>query len=327
MQETDSESNKSKTNAAADFLRRLTNGQVLGIGLACMFTGIAFAVGVEEPSLAIKLLIALVTELGFAFFIAWVIICTVDEREKKELSEKVARSEERLNSKLYLSAVLDLDLPSKVSDELFNYVAKSRILKEYQKCRFKLEPVGNYVKMTQVFEAVFLNLDHKPVDFETPFESYDNRISKVEDAHPGDWGLRKLTVRSQDSDRSEWHDEYVAEEIDIDNQRLPDKHVRSVPPKGRVKITIENICSKYASDNEVFTNGSLTENLSFEVLYDREIFELKYRSIHPQERITGKLEELTDGDSVQFAHPFLPSHGFLLWWRRIDVETDVKFET
>ncbi|GGO80454.1 hypothetical protein GCM10011348_17150 [Marinobacterium nitratireducens] len=314
-------SEEKNCNAAADFLRRLTNGQILAIGLIFMFLGIAFAVGVEKPSLTVKLLIAVVTEVGFAFFIAWVIISTVDEREKRNLSEKIARSEERLNSKLYISAILDLDLPSKVSDELFNYVVKSRFLKEYQKCRFKLEPIGSYVKMTQVFEAVFRNVDHVSNVFSPPFESYDNRISEVESEYKDNWGLRKMTVRFQGPEQEEWHDEYEVSRVNINNETLADRRSKEILPGGRVKVTIENLCSKYASDNEIFTNNSLTEVLSFEVQYDSDIFEVSYRSIHPSERIDGILEHTTDGDSVQFTHPFLPSHGFIIWWRRKDLST------
>ena len=72
-------------NQAKRFLVKLSNGEILALGLLFAIPGICLAVAAKEPSLPSKLLIALVTELGFAFIIAWVIISTVDEREKKNM--------------------------------------------------------------------------------------------------------------------------------------------------------------------------------------------------------------------------------------------------
>lgn len=304
-------------NVAARFLNNLTNGMILGIGLFLMFVGISLSVSLGKTAdLTGKLLIALVTELGFAFFIAWVIICTVDEREKKEHAKKVEIDERRLASKLYLNTVLNLDLPASVSEELSTYIAGSSLLKEFQSVCMKIEKCGNHTKLTQHFEVVFTNVDRSPRPWCPTFDSYDNRQPSIEELHPNEsWGYNKIEVKKREANSENWIDITSKQPSEFDGETEVQLIDEIMIERGdQVKVFIQQTCSKFGSDNELFTNKALTNQLDLEISYDEADFEVNYRAIHPRET-KGEMRRVDDTDKIRFHHPFLPSHGVVIWWR------------
>ncbi|MFC3629200.1 hypothetical protein ACFOM8_07040 [Paracoccus angustae] len=301
---------------ARNFFTKLSNNEVLFLGLLLTLPGISLAIAVDSPKLITKLIIAFITEMGFAFIIAWVIICTVDEREKKKHNEQVELDKRRMASRLYLNTVLDLDLPSSVTEELQMYIAGSKLLKKYQKVILILEKCGSYCKMTQIFEVVYVNVGRATVQWCPTFDSYDNRVSEIEEKNPGHpWGFNEVKIEKRKSGTDIWVD-ISPEDI---NKLAPEAEIKlsrevDIGPQDEIRVFIEQTCSKFASDNELFTNKALTDSLSLEVSYDRSEFEVSYRAVHPREDFS-ELKRSGGSDRIQFSHPFLPSHGFVVWWR------------
>lgn len=288
----------------------------MALGLLFAIPGICLAVAAKEPSLPSKLLIALVTELGFAFIIAWVIISTVDEREKKEHALKVEKDERRLSAKLYLNTVLDVDLPGVVGEESQSYIAGADFLKEHQNVFFSLKRCGNFVRMEQVFETIYTNVSNVTQSWAPTFDSYDNRVEQVEKEHSElGWGIQNLevTLRRADGRPDENVETTPTEKLKDSNSMMLSKALE-LQPGDQVEMKITQIASKYASDNELFTNKALTKEMYLEVNYDKSEFDVLYRSIHPRENFAA-LERKFDSDRIIFEHPFLPSHGFIVWWR------------
>ena len=71
--------------------------------ISLILIGIFFAVSVEKPSLIVKLVIAGITEIGFAFFISYIIIITVDKREKEDFLQLMQDSRDKLEAEKRVS--------------------------------------------------------------------------------------------------------------------------------------------------------------------------------------------------------------------------------
>lgn len=324
------------SDSASKLLKNLTNGQILTVALFLMVPGIILAVLAESPSLWEKLVIALVTELGFAFFIAWVIISTVDEREKDKAIERVNSqadrlemerkiSERRLNSKMYLSHVLGLDLPTVVSEELHEYISTTKLLKREQLIKYKLRPCGRFTELIQILDAVFENVDLDNFIFRSPFNSYDNANFDIMNEFPNiTWGVRGVSVYLRKKGENHWKEVYKFDRSRNDragqtatlvgDTDLGELEV-TMGPGDRLRYHVEYATAKYAADNEIFTTVSLCENISADIQYDKNIYEVDFRSLHPRENSAEKIEG-DIGDTLNFNYPFLPSHGFVVWWRK-----------
>ncbi|RBW50849.1 hypothetical protein DS909_20065 [Phaeobacter gallaeciensis] len=288
-----------------------------------MAIGIMAAVGVESPSLLTKLLIAGITELGFAFFIAHIIVATVDEREKIShretvlneygaVREKLRTAERRVAAKMHLSHVLDIELPKSISDELSEYLITSRLVKRKQRIVYQLESAGKYVKLTQRFDATLENVDVQNFEFQPTFSNYGTHKPDIENTLPHiKWGLNSSEYWT--SENTDSHFEPINEIMTKTTEGQEFIKPITIAPGSLIRQKVCIIVPKYCDDNEIFTNKQFSENMEIEIRYDRNEFEVDYRFLHPRIDCCTKMES-PQADILNFKYPFLPSHGIVVWW-------------
>ena len=170
--------------------------------------------------------------------------------------------------------------------------------------------------MEQVFETIYTNVSNVTQSWAPTFDSYDNRVEQVEKEHSElGWGIQNLevTLRRADGRPVENVETTPTEKLKDSDSMMLSKALE-LQPGDQVEMKITQIASKYASDNELFTNKALTKEMYLEVNYDKSEFDVLYRSIHPRENFAA-LERKFESDRIIFEHPFLPSYGFIVWWR------------
>lgn len=308
------------------------------VGIVCIAVGIFFAVSILKPSLFQKLIIAGITEIGFAFFIAHIIIITVDRQEKIALRNEMRMeqrrleterrvNEKRVTSKLYLSTILEVDLPNDISDELTKYILASKMLKREQSLRYKLSKLGNHVKLVQSFDATYENLDKEPIQYNPPFSTFNSHLTEILKIHPTEkFGLMSLTIsvkRSNESTIKKIVSWSITEEEQTPPTNLFENGAWGIKLKNpieleygdQVRLQLEVISPKYSNDNEIFTHANFTETSVMNVDYDKKIFEVGYRCIHPRANECMNLTKGVHSDSINFNYPFLPSNGVIVWWK------------
>lgn len=312
----------------------------LWVGVILISIGIFFALTIYDPTLFQKLVVAGITELGFAFFIAHVIIITVDRDEKQEMRREIRAEQKRLEterrlaerrvtSKLYLSTVLEVDLPNDISDELNKYILASKLLKRDQRIKYRIHFLDPYAKLVQSLDATYENVHRETYDYYPPFQSYHNQIVEAEERHPNEiWGLLSLTLsvtragsrvsekilswqRSPNEKEAKPKEKFSA---DLDGVNLNDPIQLEFGDK--VRLQVEWASPKFENDNEVFTNTNFAENMVIDVEYDKNEFEVGYRCIHPRAKECMSISEGKHHDTLNFDFPFMPSNGVITWWRK-----------
>ena len=288
------------------------------LGVVLIATGSYFAFAVDNPSLLTKLVIAGITEFGFAFFIAHIIIITVDKREKENFFEIIRQNrdkfekeqkaaERRLSGKIYLSHVLDIDLPRSISDELAEYISSNKLIKTEQKINYTIDPVGNYIRLIQVLDATFVNAHREAVDFQPTFKSHYNKLPDVEAALKDEkFGILKFYAALQDGQE--------CLDFNTNEDGVEFKEPIVLEHGDKIRIRIVYATPKHQSDNEIFTNSAFSEKLEINARYDSSKYTIGFRCLHPRTDCMTVVKG--DGeDNVTFCYPFLPSNGVVLWWR------------
>ncbi|WP_139112592.1 hypothetical protein [Hoeflea olei] len=339
--ERNSEYEKFIANARRNFSFRLVNWPLWG-GITLISIGIFFAVSIDDHTLFQKLVVAGITELGFAFFIAHIIIITVDREEKQEMRRELRLEQERMEterrtaerrvaSKLYLSTVLDVDLPNNVSDELNKYILASKLLKRDQKLKYKIVNLNPFAKLIQSLDATYENVHREPYDYHPPFQSYHNRLPAVEKRHPNEvWGLLSFTLSVSRAGGEPAMEKLISwqrnsqskhntseKEFDFDFDGINLKNPIRLEFGDRVRLQIEWNTPKFENDNELFTNTNFAENMVIDVEYNKDEFEVGYRCIHPRAKECMVVSEGKNYDTINFYFPFMPSNGVITWWRKL----------
>lgn len=304
-----------KNEKSSNILRNITNTQLLIISIIFIVPGAALAVGLDKPLLWQKLAVAFVTELGFALFIAWVIIITVDEREKSKAVDWYIEAERRLNSRMYLSQIIDLDLPKSVSEEIYEYIITSKLLKDEQLLEYYIVRVGKYIMMRQHYEATYVNVGSSDFNFTPPFNIYANSSAIIQKLPDEKWGLQRVTCLVQRFGQNQWS-ELAAKPVSvgpIDGGIDLDGNI-VLKPGDKIRTIVDYNVPKYIDDNEIFTSAQLSEKTTVSIRYDVEDFDIGFRAIHPRKDCTSSVD-INDGKKIIFYYPLLPGNGFILWWR------------
>jgi len=120
-------------------------------GIFLIFAGLALILAMEPKSLWFKVMTAGIAELGFALVIAYIIIVTVDAREKIEFSkyreekeaefvEEVRKTERRLASRTIFSYWMNMDFPPAVEGMLEEILIPDPLLKKRQQLDWTIVP-------------------------------------------------------------------------------------------------------------------------------------------------------------------------------------------
>lgn len=283
------------------------------LGAASVVLSLALVLYFEPEELFWKIILASISELGFACLIAYFIIVAVDFHEKAEFHAYIKRSERRVASKALLSYMLDLELPDAVSRKLQMLIASSTIIKRYQNITFRLQKLDDvWAELIGHYEYVGYNAAPNAVT--EPLEFYFDFDPNSPVASRGDTGLRRISIEKKVSGAADFA---VTESSIIASSGLSAGSFTTeieLQPLEEFRVRFETRGVKQLSDNEVWRSQHLCEALRAEIHFDPEQFSVAYSVIHPGSIIEGR----SDGSSIlriNVSEPLLRSNGFLFWWQ------------
>lgn len=303
---------------------------ILGVFLASL--GIVLSFFLKTESLTVKIIITVIAELGFAFVIAYVIIITIDSREKYEFRKTVEEKDKkfqkysqdmqrRLAARNIVSFLLDMDLPQAVTDGLQKSITNSTILKRYQKMVVDFSFISDdKLQSTTLFEYVAENIGNEVVEHPLQIFLENQEVEKigVEEyffgvecfdifiKKKGEVNFLKLDLDYNDRDLFRGNQQT--------NLEIGSVATLTLAPGDCFKVLFSHSEKKKNSDNAIWQNLLLCERLDLTVNYPRDKLNLYYTMIHP-EGDTADVVELPSGLKIDFDKPLFLRHGWLIWWQ------------
>lgn len=301
-------------------------GWQLYLGLLLIALGVSLGLLVDHSNVWQKIAFAGITEFGFAFVIAHVIIVVVDRREKKDFSDFVKNeyrrtksdleiAERRLSTRAVLSHLLATDLPTSITDELEEFILSSKILKRHQKLTFELKAMGKYTALHFEAEALFENTRRETYDWHPPYTSFgeDMIAAYFLNNFPEEkFGIVTYAIFIKRSGRPDFDLVYDKTAGDPRYAQLAEHY--PLNPGDQVRVMVSDRKPRFGIDNEIFTNFSFCEKMEVYLKYQDAEYEVGYRAIHPKSKVL-HTEPYFEGKKLVLDIPFMPSNGILVWWK------------
>ena len=302
-------------------------GWPLYLGSALIALGVGLGIAADHSNIWQKIGFAGITELGFAFLIAHVIVVVVDRREKREFSDFVKGehkktkadleiAERRLATRAVLSHLLATDLPASITDELEEYILSSKVLKRHQRLTFDLRTLGKYAALHFEAEALFENTRRENLDWRPPYASFGEEMatSHFRKKLPEEiFGLTSYTISMKRREYQEFELVYDMSSPDTRLTTLAEKY--TLRPGDQVRLMVSERKPRFQIDNEIFTNFSFCEKMEVYLKYKESDFEVGYRAIHPKSKVLHTEPHFNEGKKLVLDIPFMPSNGMLIWWK------------
>lgn len=264
-------------------------------------------VGAEAMPLWRKLLGALISELGFAFFIAFVLHATLEYHAREESEKQVSRG--------ILSYIYRADLDNKLFFATEEHIFRAKFYRrsldvEYEFLakkddRFLVKHTLTYIieNISQSTETYEIKTYVEKADYVAPNERVDPTILT---------GLQRLTIDGKP---------LTPEQIKAADDRLIDdddfercSHPITLNPGEKRRIQAVHIVEKYAQDSELWRSLLPCSDLTFRVRWNKD-FNIKVRAqaVHPFDAFDS-LDIDENSLNANLAKPFFPQNGVYFWW-------------
>lgn len=298
----------------------------LAVGAILILFGILVLLTGSSESIANKLTGALISELGFAFFIAYVLGITLEIQSRLEHDRKIGRG--------ILSYIYGIDLDNRMFFHTENHIFKSPFYRKEATVEYDFfAKEGDRVLIKQSFSYLVQNISQKKLDYaikslvERPDkESLRHLLGKDED-----YGLNRLYV---DGKKKKHNDVIRARKEGEDTDEfLSSSFVIPLEPGQSVRVKTINITEKYIIDTELWRSLRPCDGITLVVRWDRS-FNLDFfaDSVHPGNGSEtedadadptsdhgDKGFDLFDKDDISLTasvhQPLFPHNGIHFWWR------------
>ena len=284
----------------------------LAYGGVFILSGIIILFAGGEVSLTRKLIGALVSEFGFAFFIAYILTISLEIHQKREHDRQISRG--------LLSVVYGVNLDQKLFLATEQYVFKNHFYRRNVVVEFDfLKVVGEWMLMKYTLTYVVENVGSGRASY-----LIDGHVEKVPE-HPElldegmCFGLNKIYVGGA---------ELTEEQIKAARAAVPDddKYRRSrhiVPFEAGEKKMVRTIAltAKRTIDNELWRSLLPCSSASLRITWPESIkLKMLAEPVHPSDDF--KFEDADPKTRAFFGtidQPLFPHNGFIFWWRPDDV--------
>lgn len=285
---------------------------ILGVTLSIL--GIALLLHFDPKLLLLKVLYAGVTEIGFAFIIAWVVGLTVELGARKEYNEYI-QSKERLLSRNVFSYLYNNRLPRVAFDQIETHVFKQPVIKTSQRIDYSFPSDTDndgWILVKCIYDYEVENISDTTQQYPLKFHISDP-TAKDEPS-----GLSAKTVYFRIGEK-----EYSDKQISEMNGREPDKdgqirYSTTLVLEPGEKQSVRAVClmPKRVNDNLLFKHGVVCLQTDLVIRYDRSRYDVFVEAVSPHEHFTS-FSANTDHTGcleASFNEPMLPKHGVFVWW-------------
>lgn len=291
----------------------------LYLGLALIFLGLGLLLYFHPESLFYKILIGGVTEVGFAFLIAWVVAIIIEQSARREY-DKYTQEKAVLISQNVFGYLYSVSFPRSAFTAMEKHVFEAPVIKTKQLLSYELpdhEVAPGWLKMKCEFDYTLKNLSDKAVRHNVRFH-----VSKVcglnEPAVPG-IGLQTLVIGDDVIPAERFSEINEAEPDEVGQERFVVERLIGAGEELRVRVTFSQI--KRTMDNDLWQSNSVCENLEVKLRYNPEIHQVFAEPVHPVKKFAFDAGPC-NGDqcrTVRIDTALLPSNGIFMWWNPVPV--------
>lgn len=293
------------------------------IGLLLTFTGLSALFWAEPKAVWLKVVYAGISEIGFAFIIAWIVGKSVEGQARKEYNGFIAKRQDEFReeikareialSKNIFDYIYSVRLPKSVFEFVENHIFMEKIIKTRQVVEYQLDCNNgvndDWLLMRVTLDYQLKNISSEPVDYDILFYSSEVVGEAVPEGYVGE--LEKLFVGEEIP--SEKFSELDAAADDEIGQRRYKKNVR-IGPDDTVDVRIVFSQPKRKRDNDLWQSLSVCESLQLSIRFDPKDVDVYLEPVHPGDSFDRK--EIEDHGLIyaRVDRPLLPRNGFFIWW-------------
>jgi hypothetical protein len=290
-------------------------GWILLVGLILSLAGLVLLLHYEPKDLFWKVAYAGVTELGFAFVIAWAVGNLVEKKARREYNEFVEARTQALGQNV-LYSLYDIRIPKETYKIIEDYIFKRPVIKIRQRIEWTIpdpSPNSDWILIKCIFDYDLKNVSDKRVkDYRVRFHISAPTVAD----HPadGDAGTKLVRIRNDVFDEEQIRTMNKAE-ADADGQ-VRYSHPISIGPDEVVPVRIVFFQHKRVKDADIFKHSCLCERTELTVRYNSAIYDFFAEPISPCEAFDSvfKNADHTGRYEALMTKPMLPKNGIYMWW-------------
>ncbi|WP_210093584.1 hypothetical protein [Ruegeria sp. HKCCSP346] len=292
----------------------------LAVGFLVSFLGLFLLLKYEPSTLFWKVVYAGITELGFAFVIAWIVLATLEVRardahekevmERREEFEGELLNREKILNKNIFDYIYSVRLPKDIFLSIEKNIFQSPFVKDYQRIDYHFEEVKKgWVLIRGEFEYEIRNVSREKKPFDIKF--YIEK--ELGDAPPPfvQKGFYKVIVDGEhlSTEDIQAADEEAEDTVEYTNFKL----VKKLSPDQTMKVVLGFHLRKRTTDSEIWQSLDTCSHLDVKISYDPREFDLHVTTIHPNDEFTA-VDKDDYGVRVEMSEPLLRGNGVYLWW-------------
>jgi hypothetical protein len=285
-------------------------------GVTFIFLGLTAILVFKPVDLAPKILLGVLTEVGFALLIAWC-VATVIEKGARQENDRYTLEKAQLISRNVFAYLYSVHFPKSAFSVLQDYVFSAPIIKVYQKLDYELlnpSDASGWVKMRCEFDYTLRNLSDKPI--EHPIRFYTSAVSGGKAPELPGVGLQSLVIGSRVIDPSRFPEIDKASPDDVGEKKY--EVVETLLPNVNLRVRVTFVQVKKIEDNDLWLSNSVCEGLELKFRYDPKVYDLYMKPVHPSDTFDTDIKP-TDGDrcwTVGVSRTLLPKNGVFMWWSK-----------
>jgi hypothetical protein len=288
---------------------------VLVVGLILSFSGLTLLFHYEPKYVFSKVVYAGVTEVGFAFVIAWAVGSFVEKRARREYNEFVEAKTQAL-SRNVLYSLYDIRIPKETFELIEEHIFNRPVIKTRQRIEWTIpdpSPNSDWILIKCIFDFDLKNVSDKKVK-NYPLRFHISNPTVADHPAGAEAGTKLVRVRSVVFDEEQIRSMNKAE-ADSDGQ-IRYSHTISILPDEIVPVRIVFFQHKRVKDADIFKHSCLCERTELTVRYNSQVYDFFAEPISPCEAFDSVFKNVdhTGRYEALMAKPMLPKNGVYMWW-------------
>jgi hypothetical protein len=269
-------------------------------GILILFVG-------TEASVLRKLVGALITELGFAFFIAFVIGVSIELRAKVEHDKQI--------SKGLLSYIYGVSLDDDMFISTEEYVFRTPVFRRDLTVSYDfLKMQDDKVLLKYTLSYLVENVSRNPIDYDV--HTFVEEPAELCESPPAfqtvEIGLQSITIDGAALKKTEVE---KAKSVKEENQDFRESsHSIRMQPGERRRIMTVHLIEKCARDSELWRSLSACAGLTLIINWSEQIpMEVRAAAVHPANKFDSLVRD-ANSITASLYRPFFPHNGVYFWW-------------
>lgn len=256
-----------------------------------------------------------VRDVGIAIFVAYIVIITIEHRQRKELSDSINSFMGSTNEKIF-STILGIEFPQGMFDFVRDTVMRGTFYRTDTQVVYWIKKADDGGVVLEFDTSHFvLNLSGSRQTYVAPFF-----VEKDLGANPPSSSARTIELHIDGKRISEPDLKKADAQWEDTDDFVRFNYKVELAPRQKLQIRIKHtIMGKLASDTEVWRSIVSCSGVDFIINFPKGMV-IGVDAIHPDGfRETCRTDTVICG---KIARPLYPHNGFMFWWKAAPADSD-----